>query len=175
MLTKGTGPVQLHLIVQVTGYVIHITAISAPLVTLRIVELIVGFYRLLVVRDTCFGINPFDLRVIVEVVDTTATFREVVIPCNHGTGIQALGDEVQVLLQHEVGIDAGRGLILCTTQGQTHGTVIHIGGTRQIAPRTVTVFRKEHIRADIIDTIPTLCFLPLTPASLVPRRLPDTV
>ena len=82
VLTELAGPVQLQLIVQVAlgSPVVHVTTLCAPLVTHGVVETVVTLVRLLVVHGASLGVDPFQLRVVIQVGNTAAVLTEHVVP-----------------------------------------------------------------------------------------------
>ena len=136
MVTELTPPVQLYLIVQVTlgAPVVHATTLCAPLVTHGVVETVISLVRLLIGNSTCLRINPLELWIIIQVGNTTTILTEHVIPGDHTTKCQTLGDEVELLLQDEVGIDTGRSNGLHTTDRRGLSRVTNVSRTRQVTP-----------------------------------------
>ena len=129
-------PVELHLVVEVAlcGFIADRAAVGAPFVALRVVEAVVWFVGLLVGHGTCLWVYPLELWVVIKVVDTATVLTEHVVPCHHATKGKTLGDEVELLFQNEVGIDAGRSDGLRTSESHTLSRVAHIGRTREEAP-----------------------------------------
>ena len=162
MQTKLATPVELQLIVQVTLslIVVNLTALGSPLVTHGVVEAVITLVRLLILCNTCLWVDPLQLRVIIQVGDTATILTEHVIPSNQTTERQTFRDEVEFLLQNEVGIDTGRGNGLYTTDRRCLCGVADIGRTRQETPRAITILWQEGIRRDIVNTSPHLRHLP---------------
>ena len=123
---------------------------------------------MLVEYGTRLGVNPLQLWVVIQVGNTAAVLTEHVIPRNHTAQRQTLGDEVQLLLQYEVSVDAGGGNGLYTTDRRSLCRVRHIGRIGEVAPRAITVLWQEGIRRDVVDTSPHLRHLPAEAAAAVP-------
>ena len=156
--TELTGPVELQLVVQVAlgGPVVHLAALGAPLVAHGVVEAVVSLVGLLVEYGTRFRVYPLQLWVVIQVGNTAAVLTEHVIPRNHTAQRQTLGDEVQLLLQYEISVDAGGGNGLYTTDRRSLCRVRHIGRIGEVTPRAITVLWQEGIRRNVVDTSPHL-------------------
>ena len=121
--TELAGPVELCLVGKVAYrlFVVHRAVLNGPHHTLLEVEVVVALKRLAVGGLARHRVDVLALGVVEEVVDTAAGLYEVVIPGHHAVEVEAGGDEVEFLVQREVGVDAGRHVGLHTGEGQVLG------------------------------------------------------
>ena len=149
--TKGTGIVQLQLIIEFTvgGSSVDATAVDRPADRL-------GVVGILLPRDISrVGVDPFSLRVVIEVVDTSSALHHGIVKRQAGVEAQSAGDEVELLIQDEVSGDLCVGELLVTARCQQFDRVEGVGVTRSVeAIGAVAVDRAHGIGCRVVDGRP---------------------
>ena len=173
VVAELVAPEELRLIEQIAlgEPVVHIAARCRPLDAFLKVEVGVAFLRLLPHGGSRVGIDPLELCLVIEVVDASSGLYKRVVPRHQRTGLQTFQEETQVLLQREVGVDAGGGGLLHARDGQVHngvGSALRVGGV--VTPRAVGVTGHESVVRRTVSGLPQLR-LAKRPRGHAPRAL----
>ena len=164
LASELAAPVELQLIVDVAlGLAVldfaGVLVEAGVGVVVEVGEAVVGVF----LHSACGGIDPSACAGCAgRNLDASLALYEEVVPRNHAAEIEALGDEAEVLLKHEVGVDA--------CGGHAHGTgrekVAHgVGGLcgvqRVVADGAVAVAGHEDVGSGAVDRAPDLGCTPV--------------
>ena len=160
--TELASVLQLELVehVALSCVVVDFAAVGVELKVGYEVEVVVAVALLVILYFAGVGIDPFVLYGGV-VADTAFVFNEYVVPRYECAGLKTLGDEREILLKGEVGVDTGGGELTLTCFGESdNGVRSALGVGRVVTPGTVAVAGKEHVGRSRVCGLPELSFKP---------------